>query len=157
MACFFKKKGIIAKVDFAVDILRGRRAEGIIRYYDKDDNVLYERSAVSGSTKTYDHLPFGNYKIMWIQARNNRKGYNPFASYDGGKAWFAYIEPQFKTKRTELGIHPCRLGTKGCTGMLFGKNAVENKLCFDLITRSLVINKKIPFKVINNNSRKITV
>lgn len=114
---------------------------------------LFSYSCVSGSTQTKYACPEGLYQIMWLEDRSDPKyekaGKNPFASRVGGPAWYAYMEPQFKTARTELGIHPCHLGTAGCIGILFGMDDYHNNECRDIIKRGLKDDPKFMLNVID--------
>lgn len=69
-------------------------------------------------------LPFGKYSLKWVQPKIEE------AFKLCGFGWFGYLEPQFDTDRSELGIHPDGgeyIGTLGCVGLKFKTNDFNKK------------------------------
>lgn len=76
-----------------------------------------ECQAVSGPYGKGE-LPNGIYQVprSGLMNKSGKKGFCDLS----GNCWFQYIDPQFPTDRTELGIHPDGNvpGTRGCIGLL---------------------------------------
>lgn len=106
-------------------------AKGIVHVYEGERELIHEYF-ISGPWGK-GHLPVGNYKIKYVRLDLNE------AFKLQGFGWFAYLEPQFDTDRTELGIHPDGgkyLGTLGCVGMRF-KTQEFNKKFYNFLVEGL--------------------
>jgi hypothetical protein len=138
------------KIVFAVKELIKRKAVGEFTILDDKDSQVFTHLAVSGSSRSFDHLPMGEYIVKWIDQREHHSAdtRKPFELF--GFAWFAYIEPQFETERTELGIHPDGNlpGSAGCIVLPF-ESLETNKACYEILAKGLKDQGKIKLEVIN--------
>lgn len=101
--------------------------------------------AISGSSATSMELPIGLYHVKrsGLLDKPGQKAYCDSLQ----NCWFQFLEPQFSTTRTELGIHPDGnvIGTQGCIGLIDSntKNWYE-------AFKSLEKNQIIMLEVIDN-------
>ena len=138
------------KIVFTIKELIRRKAVGEFTILGEDNAQMFTHLATSGSSRTYDHLPLGEYEVKWIDKREHCSAdtRKPFELF--GFAWFAYIEPQFETERSELGIH-CDgglPGSAGCITLPF-QDLETNKACYELLAKGLKEQGKIKLKVVN--------
>lgn len=98
---------------FEITLRTGKSAQGRLRWPDKGLNS----AAVSGP-HGLGALPLGRYKIP-MGALSDRSGQAPYCD-SRNNCWFQFINPQFSTLRTDLGVHPDGnvAGTEGCIGLL---------------------------------------
>lgn len=101
-------------IKFTIDRIENGIAYGYLTWNNKGLNSL----ALSGPHGNGD-LPDGLYKFRKYDL--NERSPNNHAYCDSlNKCWFQFLQPQFSTNRTELGVHPDgnTLGTLGCIGLL---------------------------------------
>lgn len=117
-------------------------ARGICSVYENNKEIIHEYF-ISGPWGK-GHLPIGNYKIVYLAIAIQE----PFKRC--GFGWIASLEPQFKTDRTELAIHPdggSYVGTLGCVGLQF-MTTEFNKKFFEILKQGLKDSNSIPVEVI---------
>lgn len=88
---------------------------------DNKGNIFEQFKAKSGSGDKYKPLPEGEWRMY-----NIRESTKDACIYDGVGFW-GLLEPQFKTDRTAIGIHPDgnKLGTAGCIGIRENANKLN--------------------------------
>ncbi|RIV47531.1 hypothetical protein [Flagellimonas pelagia] len=98
---------------FLIKSIKSDLAEGYLIWPE----MGLESQAISGPYGKGE-LPNGIYNVprSGLMNKYGKKGFCDLS----GNCWFQYIEPQFITDRTELGIHPDGNvpGTLGCIGLL---------------------------------------
>ncbi len=116
------------------------RSEGQVIGELSWQNKLLRSAAISGPHGN-GALPEGLYHVvhsgLLVKTPEERNG----AYCDSlRQCWFQYMEPQFSTERTELGIHPDGNveGTSGCIGIL-DANSKPWYDAFETNTRTLTV------------------
>jgi len=105
---------------FIITKISGLLAEGTLYLLDDKQQIIKELVARSGGYGK-GYLETGLYIIDWVTERIIDK--EPYMQY--GVGFFAHLEPQFKTERFDLGIHPDGNipGSLGC--IVFDANSAE--------------------------------
>jgi len=98
---------------FEITLRSGNQVQGRLRWPAKG----LDGAAVSGPFGQ-GTLPMGLYRAP-RGTLSDRTGQPPYCD-STNNCWFQYIEPQFSTPRTDLGVHPDGnvTGTEGCIGLL---------------------------------------
>lgn len=100
-------------ISFVIENIRSKKAHGVLLWPE----MGLESQAVSGPHGNGE-LPNGIYNVprSGLMKKSGKKGFCDSTE----NCWFQYIDPQFPTDRTELGIHPDGNvpGTRGCIGLL---------------------------------------
>lgn len=128
------------EIKVVIDRREGNAGKGIVHVYEGTKELIHEYF-ISGPWGN-GCLPVGKYLCKWATLKLD----DAFKLANFG--WFAYIEPQFKTDRTELGIHPDGgkyVGTLGCVGLKC-KTTEFNKKFYNFIVQGLK-NGDIPVEV----------
>lgn len=106
-------------------------ARGICHVYEGEKELIHEYF-ISGPWGK-GHLPIGKYVCRYATLSLE----DAFKLCDFG--WIASMEPQFKTDRTQICLHPDGgkyIGTLGCVGLQFKTN-LFNKKFYDIIQQGL--------------------
>ena len=104
----------------------------------RNGKVVFKHPAKSGGWGK-GPMPYGEYRIEYVVSKKE-DSYTLF-----GMGWFAYLNPQFKTDRTELGIHPDGNveGSFGCCVLPFQK--LDDNLACRYLLRDELEKGPIPF------------
>ena len=115
-------------ISYTITLKSGKETQGWLRWPDKG----LESRAISGPHGN-GTLPEGLYqaKHLGFMDRSEEEAYCDSLN----NCWFQYLEPQFSTSRTDLGVHPDGNveGTAGCIGLL-DSDSSEWREAFESIT-----------------------
>ena len=100
-------------ITFDITMRGDKQAQGRLRWPEKN----LDSPAISGPHRN-GYLPDGLY-LAKANGFSDREGQAPFCD-KRNSCWFQYVEPQFSTSRTQLGVHPDGnvVGTEGCIGLM---------------------------------------
>lgn len=144
------------KANFVITEKGPKVAKGIFTITSNNNDILFDHRATSGAERASSlnrgALEEGNYMIdSMITISKDHPDHDAYTLNDFG--WFAGIDPQFKTDRSALGLHPDGNvpGSRGCIVFPFADLDTSVRLK-NLIMAGLESQRKIPLLVMSLNA-----